>query len=189
MNETQIIKKIESLKSELPAILSDGSKSGNINLTYDRLNRWLDRSSKILSELVSPSESEKLSEARPGVFSMGDPWGNIADEIDAYESHLTALLEEIKKNPEFVLSGPENLDSQTFSTPSNLAKLEKICRRFHHVVRQLRNRHESRSTLEIEDEYDVQDLFHALLKIDFEDIRPEEWSPSYAGKNSRTDFL
>jgi hypothetical protein len=43
--------------------------------------------------------------------------------------------------------------------------------------------------LNIEDEYDVQDLLHALLKLDFEDIRPEEWSPSYAGKSSRMDFL
>lgn len=41
----------------------------------------------------------------------------------------------------------------------------------------------------IVDEYDVQDLLHALLKIEFDDVRPEEWTPSYAGKSSRTDFL
>ena len=41
----------------------------------------------------------------------------------------------------------------------------------------------------MEDEYDVQDLFHALLTIYFEDIRKEEWSPSYAGGASRMDFL
>jgi hypothetical protein len=40
-----------------------------------------------------------------------------------------------------------------------------------------------------ESPYDVQDLLHALLKIDFDDVRPEEWTPSYAGKSSRTDFL
>lgn len=39
------------------------------------------------------------------------------------------------------------------------------------------------------DEYDVQDLLHALLRIHFEDIRPEEWTPSYAGAVSRVDFL
>jgi hypothetical protein len=39
------------------------------------------------------------------------------------------------------------------------------------------------------DEYDVQDLLHALLKIDFTDIRAEEWTPSYAGKSARMDFL
>ena len=41
----------------------------------------------------------------------------------------------------------------------------------------------------INDEYDVQDLLYALLKINFEDIRAEEYSPSYAGKNTRIDFL
>jgi hypothetical protein len=61
--------------------------------------------------------------------------------------------------------------------------------RFHEVGRQLTHRRESRSTLEIKDEYDVQDLLHALLHIHFDDIRPEEWSPSYGGGSSRMDFL
>jgi len=39
------------------------------------------------------------------------------------------------------------------------------------------------------DEYDVQDLMHALLWLHFVDVRPEEYTPSYAGKASRMDFL
>jgi glucan phosphorylase len=62
-------------------------------------------------------------------------------------------------------------------------------KRFHLVARQLRERHNERSTLQIEDEYDVQDLLHALLKINFEDVRAEEVCPSYAGGSSRVDFL
>lgn len=38
-------------------------------------------------------------------------------------------------------------------------------------------------------EYDVQDVLHALLHIDFDDIRAEEWTPSYAGGASHVDFL
>lgn len=72
---------------------------------------------------------------------------------------------------------------------TSLSIIEKICARFHLVVRQLRERHDSRPTLDVDDEYDVQDLIHALLKLFFEDIRPEEWTPSYAGKSSRMDFL
>jgi len=41
----------------------------------------------------------------------------------------------------------------------------------------------------MKDEYDVQDLMHALLKQHFNDVRAEEWTPSYAGKSSRMDFL
>ena len=67
--------------------------------------------------------------------------------------------------------------------------IRNLCERFHLVSRQLRSRHDSRNTLDIQDEYDVQDLFHALLHIHFEDIRPEEWTPSFAGASSRMDFL
>jgi len=56
-------------------------------------------------------------------------------------------------------------------------------------VRQMRERHEQRPTLDEADEYDVQDLFHALLTIYFDDIRKEEWTPTYAGSASRMDFL
>jgi len=67
--------------------------------------------------------------------------------------------------------------------------LENLITKFHLVAVQLKNRHSARETIVINDEYDVQDLFHALLKIHFDDIRPEEYSPSYAGKNTRIDFL
>ncbi len=70
-----------------------------------------------------------------------------------------------------------------------LGKLEHIFKRFHKVARQLRARHDNRPTLTITDEYDVQDLLHAILKLFFTDIRPEEWTPSYAGASARMDFL
>ena len=68
-------------------------------------------------------------------------------------------------------------------------KIELIISRFHQVARQLRVRYSDRPTIEIEDEYDVQDLFYGLLKLYFDDIRAEEYTPSYAGSASRVDFL
>jgi len=67
--------------------------------------------------------------------------------------------------------------------------LQNICTKFHTVAKQLRKRHNSRKTIDISDEYDVQDVIRVLLSIFFDDIRPEEWTPSYAGKASRIDFL
>jgi len=67
--------------------------------------------------------------------------------------------------------------------------LKNIFEKFHLVVIQLRQRYNSRSTLEVVDEYDVQNLLHCLLKLHFNDIRREEWTPSYAGNSSRMDFL
>ena len=67
--------------------------------------------------------------------------------------------------------------------------LENVFNRFTYVVSQLRRRYSNRSTLKINDEYDVQDLLHALLKIYFDDIRNEETNPSFAWASSRADFL
>ena len=69
------------------------------------------------------------------------------------------------------------------------ADLRRIFSRFHKISRQLRRRYAGRNTLEVNDEYDVQNLLHALLRLYFDDIRPEEWTPSYAGKSARMDFL
>jgi hypothetical protein len=43
--------------------------------------------------------------------------------------------------------------------------------------------------LTIGDEYDAQDLMRALLVQFFDDVRDEEWSPSYAGAATRIDFV
>jgi len=73
------------------------------------------------------------------------------------------------------------------STPVELVRT--LCYRFHSVARQLRLRGEYRATLSVEDEIDVQDLLHALLRIQFDDIDTEEWTPSYAEGAPRTTFL
>jgi REase_DpnII-MboI len=65
----------------------------------------------------------------------------------------------------------------------------ELSQRFKVISRQLKKRHAARPTLEINDEYDFQDLFNTLLKVFFDDVRAEEWTPSYAGGNKRTDFL
>jgi hypothetical protein len=70
-----------------------------------------------------------------------------------------------------------------------LALLDKILINFHKVAQSLRHRHNNAETLLIKNEYDVQDLLRSLLKIHFTDIREEDYAPSYAGGNSRIDFI
>lgn len=67
--------------------------------------------------------------------------------------------------------------------------LRKIGNRFHAVARQLRLRHEGRPTIEVEDEYDAQDVVHALLCLEFDEIRRETWQPGYAGGATHTYFV
>ena len=65
-----------------------------------------------------------------------------------------------------------------------------ICRKFHIFAQQLLVRYDGRHAVAIRDEYDVQDLMHALLKLHFSDVRAEEVAPSVGGKvGPRMDFL
>jgi hypothetical protein len=73
--------------------------------------------------------------------------------------------------------------------PDSLRLVSIVCNRFHLAAKQLQDRHEKRQTLQIKDEYDVQDFLHSLLRLHFDDIRQEEWTPSYAGTSSKMDFL
>lgn len=66
--------------------------------------------------------------------------------------------------------------------------IQKICNNFHRCARAILNRYKNRNTLEIKDEYDVQDLLQGILRLFVDDVRPEDYVPSYAGGNSRTDF-
>lgn len=85
---------------------------------------------------------------------------------------------------------PPGSDASDDMAPGDaVALIENLCRTFDQVARQLTRRHGRRHTLRVNDEYDVQDLLHALLRVHFADIRPEEWTPSYLAKSSRIDFL
>ena len=67
--------------------------------------------------------------------------------------------------------------------------LMKIFNNFHLVTESLEERHDNRETIVINDEYDTQDLLNALLLIEFDIVKKEEYNPSFAGKDSRIDFF
>ena len=53
----------------------------------------------------------------------------------------------------------------------------------------LTHRRKGLQSLTFSSEYDIQDLLHALLRPWVSDVRPEEFTPSYAGASTRMDFL
>lgn len=103
--------------------------------------------------------------------------------LERAEAFLESCIREVE---DFWTAETTAIKEQPFDTQ---LILEKLCTRFHLIARQLRDRYDNRETISIGDEYDVQDLLHSLLRIYFDDIRPEEWTQSYAGKSSRMDFL
>ena len=67
--------------------------------------------------------------------------------------------------------------------------IRKVCLRFHSVARRLRLRKDYRPTLEVDDDYDLQDLLCAVLKVEFDEVATEEWTPPYTGGAPRTTLL
>ena len=105
---------------------------------------------------------------------------NEIDSIETVKEQINSLVDLIQK---------DYISCESEAEFDRTMELENIFNKFHKIARQLRSRHSSRSTLNISDEYDVQDLLHALLLLHFDDVRAEEWTPSYAGGCERMDFL
>ncbi len=78
---------------------------------------------------------------------------------------------------------------QPYSEEDPLQLIRKVCIRFHSVARHLRLRKEHRPTLEVEDDDDLQDLLCALLKVEFDEVGTDEWTPPYTGGAPRTTLF
>jgi hypothetical protein len=67
--------------------------------------------------------------------------------------------------------------------------LTRLVRGLPRAMYPLIKRRKGATALTFRSEYDLQDLLHALLRPWVADIRPEEFTPSYAGSSTRMDFL
>ena len=67
--------------------------------------------------------------------------------------------------------------------------LEVLVKGLRRAMHPLTHRRKGAQPLTFANEYDVQDLLHALLRPWVADIRPEEFTPSYAGSSTRMDLL
>lgn len=126
--------------------------------------------------------SHQLSNATHVLLGHGNKDLQRLTVVKRQEHVLAQLISRIERNE---LVGEADLTA----APMPAVLVKRLLTRFHAVVVALRTRHAERPPFTIADEYDVQDLLRALLHLDFEDIRPEEWTPSYAGGSSRMDFL
>jgi hypothetical protein len=89
---------------------------------------------------------------------------------------------------DFIAGGPGSGDEPILE-PMAVDRVVILCERFPRFARQLRQRRGAKAPLEIADEHDLQYLVGALLALHFDDVRREEWMPSFAGGSTRGDFL
>jgi len=149
--------------------------------TYDLLIKEFNR---ILGDMRSAGVDVGLAEIAPMPINALGYFRYTGISVEQ------AKLREIVNASERLASKLEILlHNSSTAKPDTLARIESICNGFHSVAKSLRKRHTQRPTLDVADEYDVQDLLRSLLAVDFFDVRPEEWTPSYAGGAARMDFL
>lgn len=170
-DKEKLIKQLRALISKGCALVASANDFGSIKPA--QFNAWRAEILTILrhSKLDIPEYIEQI-------VSSGSQYQS---NVDGLNTTLQTIIAQINDGI---------LDTVVPSSSVDVdLELGNIFNKFHKVARQLRTRHDSRNTLEITDEYDVQDLLHALLLLHFDDVRPEEWTPSYAGGSVRMDFL
>lgn len=173
---------VNQLIGELNILLESSEQDFN-NKRYDAYEDYIKEYNRLSSLSVEHNIIDtaiEISFVPPGKKSAYGGVGTTADIAKHRE-----IINETKK----LLLKLQTLAGASMKEIDVTNSLELLFSKFHIIARQLRNRHGRRNTLEINDEYDVQDLLHALLRLFVEDVRPEEWTPSYAGGSKRMDFL
>lgn len=178
----------ETAKNKIERQLADIANIRSGSTSSAEFKKWR-QNTELAIEHVFGKDTRHLSDFTgirwsPGVFSMGNPdpafASAYADGLQSAQAVLESMVQEIDEYWD---------DTKQQFTGNSVTIIENLCNRLHLVARQLRSRYDNRVTIEVEDEYDVQDVMHALLKLTFDDVRSEEWTPSYAGKSARVDFL
>jgi hypothetical protein len=193
MKPDQIIEALGEHRDELGAILGRFTRNRDgIHINQDdnyRLRGLVTELIDLLKDHV-PGSGQHISLIANSYNEGISNWLNSSSyaSVEEIRSVVGAVITRIERNPALFEAAPGPINTNP-DEGVLLDSLDRIVRRFHGVAVQLRSRHSDRPTLDIQDEYDVQDLMHALLRLDFDDVRPEEWVPSYAGSASRTDFL
>jgi len=160
--------------------------------------RWRDFVDELLSQLIT-TDDYRMEFSRPTYSITAVPIVRsssprpqtppLGERVQSFLENATPHLNRLKSiEPRIELLPVEDGAVHT-ETVDKLPQVLHVLNRFHTIVRQLRRRHDDRSTLDVRDEYDVQDLLHALLLSITDDVRDEEGSPSVAGSSPRIDFL
>jgi hypothetical protein len=190
---SQLMERIEKSEGIKP---SDEIRSiSDLAHTQERETRWWKYNCTLLSRLFSTDEyADEYRSARRAVHyvadrymnpSLGQITGRLVSSIVSQISALHSIWERLD-----LIEVSATTIGSVESPVQTESNVDLLIERFDLVARQLQKaRRGQRDTIAINDEYDVQDLLHALLLIFFEDVRREEPVPSFAGGSAKIDFL
>jgi REase_DpnII-MboI len=125
-------------------------------------------------------------------------------QVDAWENNRGRVVEALEaEGPRYYRGGrvllngqvpqiaqPQATDYVGLTKPTQIDEvIELLVTKLPRAMHPLTHRRKGAQSLSLSTEWDVQDLLHALLRPWVADIRPEEFTPSYAGSSTRMDFL
>lgn len=170
----------KNLKKIVPDIL-DNKKLGP-QCTKDEVE---DRFVELMPSYIK--QGEKLS----SLAINGEPSAKSETKLSTVKKRVKK--EEVKtKDVEKIYLPIPTHSKNNLNNKEALMVINHLCKEFDSFCEQLKSKSNGKQTIsaiEIKNEYDVQYLFHALLKLFFDDIRDEEATPSYLSGSSRMDFL
>jgi len=182
------IARISNLKEELAQITEPTYPTE----LWPQIKSWIAKATPVIRrdwpDFLDDFQTVAVEPKGAGIMFMSTDFTISNDErlrvwkIDVREA------KEIQQNILNFLDGLKSLAPIDVNV-GDLDEVLRLCKRFQIFAQQLKVRERGRTPLEIEDEYDIQYLFLALLRLHFDDVRKEEWTPSYAGSSSRMDFL
>ncbi len=191
MQQNKMIAILERYNGELEGILLRFKKTRDgIHIDQKDASRYRELALE-LRDLFDDEFFDGHRHSQPLLAYFNDSTSNYLGSpsfrgVENVKGVIASALARVQRNPLALRTAALEAKVRGEKDPDIVVMLAE---HLHSVVRQLRERREDRPTLDVKDEYDVQDLFHALLTIHFDDIRKEEWAPSYAGGASRMDFL
>ena len=185
------------------------------DLSHDsKWKTWLHRASTdpnvdslaVLGRLIEEFMDLPPLPSRP-TLAFENIFGTYHDPVTVYKekrARLNAVLEEqglryfaggrviptgeIPPDP-MPKTGAAHTSAQPLRPSSVEELLQTLLRGLPRAMHPLAHRRRDARSLTFESEYDIQDLLHSQLRPWISDIRPEEFTPSYAGSATRMDFL
>lgn len=129
-----------------------------------------------MDRFLSEPRTESVLKAPDRSFPLGQRWQYAFNNVRSRLEKQRSLL----------------ADAEPDKSPAALvaADLANVLRRFPHFIQVLQQRRPEWPIGEaLKDERELQILVKALLRIHFDDVRPEDYTPSRGGANSRVDFV
>ncbi len=157
-------------------------------------NTWFTHSKELIKENIPDRLDEFNMYYNNG--GKGDGVINILQlEVSMMLDGKDKILGAFRRKFSTQMSIVKSTEGLGISKTDNDSYLHNLLSRFHIFAKQFeRNPHNNKSSfsslnLKINNEYDIQHLLHAILKLKYDDVRPEEFTPSYAGSSTKMDFL